>query len=146
MPSKLSASKVYEYIKKIEVDGCPRVRAYAETIDPSIYNLKPAQIKSKLDYLRDSYKGYDELKETVLAEQQDWILRKSSRIQDKSIELLANIIDKANEMVSKPDLDIKEFNASIQTLKTIMPALTANNANTVDNKAERKRRAQEFIN
>lgn len=144
-PSKIAASKVYDYIKKIEVDGYPRVRAYAEAIDPRIYDLTPSQITDKLDYLRSNYKGYNDIRESVLAEQQDWILRKSARIQDKSVTLLANLLDKANEMVTNPDADVKEINASIQMLKTIMPAFN-NNTNEGNTKASRKKRASKFIN
>lgn len=145
-PSKIAQKKIYDYIKKIEVDGLPRVRAYAEAIDPRIYELPPNKIADKLDAVRTYRSDYKELEEMVRAEQKDWILRRSAVIQDKAVSLLANVIDKANELASKPETDVKELSAAIATLKTIMPALTVNNNNNTDNSNDRKARASKFIN
>lgn len=147
VPSKISEQKMYEYIKKIEIDGYTRVRAYAEVIDPAIYDMTPSAINHKLDYLRTSWKGFDELREMVLAEQKDWSLRRSSMIQDKAVNLLANLLDKANELATKPDVDAKELNMAISTLKTVMPAFTAvgNNANQDTNTTDKRARASRYI-
>lgn len=146
-PKKIAQKKVYDYIRKIEVDGLPRVRAYAEAIDPRIYELTPNKIADKLDALRQQRGDFKELEEMVRAEQADWILRRSAVIQDKAVELLANLIDKANDLASKPEADVKELNTAISTLKTIMPAFTGmNNKTNVDNSSDRKARAGKFIN
>lgn len=147
-PSKVSQSKVYEYIKKIEVDGLPRVRAYAEAIDPEIYNLSPTQMRWKLDKFKEQYPDYDEVREMVLAENQDWALRRSGAIQNKAMDLLSNLIDKANEIATKPDADVKELNLAVSTLKSIMPAFTAvsNTANMDTKTTDKKARASKFIN
>lgn len=147
-PSKVSQSKVYEYIKKIEIDGLPRVRAYAEAIDPEIYNLNPTQMRWKLDKFKEQYPDYDEVREMVLAENKDWALRRSGAIQNKAMDLLSNLIDKANEIATKPDADIKELNVAVSTLKSIMPAFTAvGNTSRMDtDTTDKKARASRFIN
>lgn len=146
-PQKIAPEKIYEYIKKIEIDGFPRIRAYAEAIDPMIYQLSPSQAADKLDYLKGHYKGYDDIRESVLSEQQEWSLRQSAAIQNKSIKLLSNLLDKANELATKPDVDAKELNTAINTLKTIMPALTAvgNNANQDTSTTDKHARASRYI-
>lgn len=148
IPSKIAESKMYDYIKKVEVDGLPRVRAYAEAIDGAIYDLSPREIDQKLDYLKRNYKGYNELREMVLAEQQDWALRRSAAIQDKAVNLLTNLLDKANEIATKPDADTKELAQAVSMLRTIMPAFNAvGNKATMDTRTtDRKARAQQFIN
>ena len=50
MPSKVAASKVYDYIKMVETQGIPRIRAYAKCIDPEIYNFTPSQIATIIKF------------------------------------------------------------------------------------------------
>jgi hypothetical protein len=132
----------------MEIDGYPRVRAYAETIDPKIYDLSPSQITDKLDYLRDHYEGFDDIKASVLAEQREWNLRRSGAIQNKALDLLANLIDKANTIATDPNADAKELNMAVNTLKSIMPALTAvgNKNEPIESGTNKTKRAAEFIN
>lgn len=148
LPSKISEEKLYNYIKKMEVDGLPRVRAYAEAIDSHIYDLPPSRINDVLDGLKRRAKGYDEIKEMVLAEQQNWALRRSSAVQDKAMNLLTNLLDKANEIATKPDADTKELAQAVSMLRTIMPAFNAvNNTATKDiSQTDRKKRAAGYIN
>ena len=146
MPSRIAPEKVYNYIKKLEVDGLPRVRAYAEAIDPAIYDLTPSQISDKLDYLKSHYKGYDEIRESVLAEQAEWNLRRSAALQGKAMDLLSNLLDKANDIAKNPEADPKELNAAINTLKSIMPALTTANQPVSEPSTNRKARAARYIN
>lgn len=148
VPSKISQEKVYNYIKKLEIDGLPRVRAYAEAIDSHIYDLPADKIGEKLDYFKANYKGYDDIKEMVLAEQQDWALRRSAAVQDKAMNLLTNLLDKANEIATKPDADAKELSQAVAMLKTIMPAFTAvgNRQNAPADTTNRKARAEKWIN
>ena len=148
MPSKIAPSKIYDYIKKIEIDGYPRVRAYAEAIDNSIYDLTPSQITDKLDYLQRNYKGYADIKASVLAEQNEWNLRKSGAIQNKAIDLLSNLLDKANEIATDPDADAKDLNVAVSTLKSILPAFAAmsNKQPQQVEVVDKKARASKFIN
>lgn len=145
MPSKIPQSKRYEYIKKIEVDGYPRIRAYAEVIDKEIYNMTPAEATHKLEYIRESWEDYNTIKETVLAERADWNLRRSAAAQDKAMELLNCTLDKAIELVKDPETDVKAFSAAVNTLKTIMPALTKNESAPVEASSV-KRNAAKYIN
>ena len=146
--SKLPAGKIEEYIRKVEIDGLPRVRAYAEVIDPRIYDLEPNQIKSRLDSIRTRYNGYDEIHESVMAEHKEWSLRRSSALQNKALDLLSNLIDKANEIATKPEADAKELNIAVSTLKSILPAFTAvSNAGKANlETTDKKARASAFIN
>ena len=146
--SKLSPSKVYDYIKKIEVDGLPRVRAYAEAIDPEIYNLQPESMRKKLDRLKEDYPNFNEIREMVLAENKDWALRRSGAIQNKAMDLLSNLLDKANEIATDPNADAKDLNVAVSTLKSILPAFTAvnNKANMDINTTDKTKRAAEYIN
>lgn len=123
-PSKLPASTKYDYFRAIEIEGKPRVRAYAENIDKRIYDLTPHGAIKKVEYLKTAWPDYDEIRQTVLAERDDNIMRRAAAAQDKAMELLTTLLDKAIEIAKTGDA--KEINASIQTLKTIMPALTPN--------------------
>lgn len=145
LPSRVSQQKRYEYIKKIEVDGYPRIRAYAETIDPTIYDLEPKNAGERLTYLRKAWPDYDELREMVLAEQAEWNLRRSAAAQDKAIELLNATLDKAIELAKNPETDVKAFQAAVSTLKTIMPALTKKDEAPVQ-RSSVKSNAVQFIN
>lgn len=149
VPSKISQTKVYDYIKKLEVDGLPRVRAYAEAIDPGIYDLTPTQMADKLDYFKANCPNFEEIREMVLAEQKDWALRRSGAVQDKAMTLLCNLLDKANQIATDPDADAKELNLAVTTLKSIMPAFTAVNGRAnadVGPQVDKKARAGKFIN
>lgn len=147
-PGKLSQDKVYNYLKKVEIDGLPRVRAYAEAIDPAIYDLQPETMRKKLDYLAKDYPNFKEIKEMVLAENQEWALRRSGAIQNKAMDLLSNLLDKANSIASDPNADAKELNIAISTLRSIMPAFTAigNKTTTEITTTDKTKRAAEFIN
>lgn len=146
--TKVSQSKIYEYIKKMEVDGLPRVRAYAETIDPKIYDLNPTQIAHKLDCVSRDYPGYKDIREMVLAENQDWALRRSGAIQNKAVDLLSNLLDRANSIAQDPNADAKQLNMAVSTLKSIMPAFTAigAKASTDTSTTDKKARAAGYIN
>lgn len=147
--NKVAPSKVYEYIKKIEVDGLPRIRAFAEAIDPRIYDLPPNKIAYKLDNFRRDYKAFDEIREMVLAENKDWALRRSGAIQNKAMDLLNNLLDKANDIAKDPEADAKDLNIAVSTLKSIMPALTAVNTKAnMDTRPQidKKARASTYIN
>lgn len=145
--SRIAPQKVYDYIKKLEIDGYPRVRAYAEAIDPEIYNYDPAQISNKLDYFKRNYKGYDDIREAVLAEHEEWNMRRSATIQNKALDLLSNLLDKANTIATDPEADAKELNMAVNTLKSIMPAFTAIGQKPVaDSSTDKKARAAGYIN
>lgn len=148
VPSKIADSKVYDYIKKIEIDGLPRVRAYAEAIDRHIYDLTPQEISKKLDYFKGHCPNYDNIKEMVLAEHQDWALRRSAVVQDKAMNLLNNLLDKANEIATNPEADAKQLAQAVSMLKTIMPAFQAVGAagKADTDTTDRKKRAARFIN
>lgn len=146
-PSKVSDQKVYNYIKKIEIDGLPRVRAYAEAIDKHIYDMPPQQIAKRLDYFKSHCSSYNDIRQMVLAEQQEWSLRRSAAVQDKAMNLLTNLLDKANEIATNPDADAKQLSQAVSMLKTIMPAFTAVGGRRDDSgDTNRKARAEKFIN
>lgn len=145
LPARVATSKRYEYIKKIVVDGMPRIRAYAETIDPTIYDLDGVQITNKLDYLRTAWKDYTDIEEMVKAEQQSWNLQRSASAQNKAMELLNATLDKAIALVNDPDADAKQLNMAVQTLKTIMPAFTKKDDAPAENRSV-KMNASRFIN
>lgn len=147
---KVHQSKVYDYIRKVEIDGLPRLRAYAEAIDEKIYNLEPGAANRKLDRVREDYPEYNELREMVLSEQKDWALRKSYVIQDKAISLLVNVLDKANKLVESDDCDPKDLAAANNVLKSIMPAIKAVTDNSGSeakvNTEDRSARVAKYIN
>ena len=144
---KLHPSKVYDYIKKIEIDGLPRVRAYAEAIDPHIYELPPTALHLKLDRVREEYPNYEEIKEMVLAEEANWAQRKSHAAQDEALSLLLNTLRRANELVNKEGVSAQDLNAANAVLKTVMPAVTAvNDKASTAQSIDRKARASKYIN
>lgn len=145
LPARVATSKRYEYIRKIVVDGMPRIRAYAETIDPTIYDLDGVQITNKLDYLRTAWKDYADIEEMVKAEQQNWNLQRSAAAQNKAMELLNATLDKAISLVNDPDADAKQLNMAVNTLKTIMPAFSRKDEPVVERRSA-KANAARFIN
>ena len=145
IPSKVSPAKKYEYFRKIEIDGYPRIRAYAEAIDNCIYDLSPEVASRRIGYLKEAWDDYDEIRDMVLAERADWNLRRSAAAQDKAMELLNVTLDRAIELAKDPEADVKTFNAAIQTLKTIMPALTKKEEQPVETRSA-KMNAARFIN
>ena len=147
--SKVHQSKIYEYIRKIEIDGLPRIRAYAEAIDPKIYELPPSAAHRKLDRVREDYPQYDEIKEMVLAEEENWAMRKSHAAQDEALSLLLNTLKKANDIINKDDVSAQDLNAANAVLKTVMPAVSAVNTKAegnIQSAAQKKARAERFIN
>lgn len=143
-PAKIPQSKRYEYLKKVE-DGVPRVRAYAETIDPLIYDIEPEAVHSRLDYLKEAWKDYDELVEMIRAERADWNLKRSAAAQEKAMELLTATLDRAIDLVKDPNSDVKQLGAAIQTLKTIMPAFTKKEEPVAETRSV-KMNASKYIN
>lgn len=148
MPSKVAASKVYDYIKMVETQGVTRIKAYAKCIDPEIYNFTPSQITSRLDYFQNNYKGFDDIKAMVLQEEKDWMLRRNSTLQNKALDLLSNLMDKANEIATDPNADAKDLNVAVSTLKSILPAFTAvgSKMSQDTNPVDHKSRASKYIN
>jgi hypothetical protein len=147
--AKVHQSKIYEYIRKIEIDGLPRIRAYAEVIDPKIYDLPPSAAHRKLDRVREDYPNYEEIREMVLAEEENWAMRKSHAAQDEALSLLLNTLKKANDIINKDDVSAQDLNAANAVLKTVMPAVSAVNTkaeSNIQSAAQKKARAERFIN
>lgn len=146
---KVHQSKIYDYIRKVEIDGLPRIRAYAEAIDAKIYELSPSAAHRKLDRVREEYPEYQEIREMVLAEEENWAMRKSHVAQDEAISLLMNTLKKANEVLSKEDVSAQELNAANSVLKTVMPAIAAvnqkQNATNVITEENKRARASKYI-
>jgi hypothetical protein len=146
---KVHQGKIYDYIRKVEIDGLPRIRAYAEAIDAKIYDLPPGAAHRKLDRVREEYPQYDEIKEMVLAEEENWAMRKSHAAQDEALSLLLNTLKKANDIISKDEVSAQDLNAANAVLKTVMPAVTAVNeksAGNVQTAVQKKARAERYIN
>jgi hypothetical protein len=146
---KVHQGKIYDYIRKVEIDGLPRIRAYAEAIDPKIYDLPPGAAHRKLDRVREEYPQYEEIKEMVLAEEENWAMRKSHAAQDEALSLLLNTLKKANDIINKDDVSAQDLNAANAVLKTVMPAVTQVNdkaAGNVQATINRKARAERYIN
>lgn len=146
---KVHQSKIYDYVRKVEIDGLPRIRAYAEAIDEKIYDLSPSAAHRKLDRVREEYPQYQEIREMVLAEEENWAMRKSHVAQDEALSLLMNTLKKANEVISKKDVSAQELNAANSVLKTVMPAITAvndkKNATAVISEENKRARASKYI-
>lgn len=145
--AKVHPSKIYDYIKKVEIDGYPRIRAYAEAIDAKIYELPPGAAHRKLDRVREDYPEYGELRDMVLAEEANWAQRKSHAAQDEALSLLLNTLKKANEIINNKDVTAQDLNAANSVLKTVMPAVTAvNDKASTAPQYDRKARASKYIN
>lgn len=69
-------------------------------------------------------------------------------MQNKAMDLLSNLLDKANEIATDPDADAKDLNVAVSTLKSIMPAFTAigNKTEMSTDTTDKKSRASKFIN
>lgn len=143
---KVHQSKIYEYIRKIEIDGLPRIRAYAEAIDDKIYDLPAGAAHRKLDRVREDYPEYNELRELVLAEQKDWAMRRAHVVQDKAVDLLVSSIDAALAMVKKEDVNAKDLTAATGVLKSLLPALNTAQSQATMNTKDYTARAEKFIN
>ena len=74
-------------------------------------------------------------------------MRKSAAIQNKALDLLSNLLDKANQIATDPEADAKELNMAVNTLKSIMPAFTAiGNKPSAESSKDKKTRAAGYIN
>lgn len=150
MISKVSQGKIVDYLRAVYVDGKTRAAAYAENIDPSIYSLTPQEIQDKIDWVAKGRKDFEELKEMVIAEENERMLRRSGLMQQKALELLVSTVEAAQRRVEDPDADPKDITAAAGVIKTLIPAFesiaSAKNNNTGPSEAERKLRARKVIN
>lgn len=149
MISKVSQAKIVDYLRDVYINGKTRVTAYAENIDPSIYELRPTEIQAKLDWLPTGRPDFAELKEMVLSEENERMLRRSGLMQQKAMELLVSTVDAAQRMVQEEDADAKTVAAAAGVIKTLMPAfetIASTNKDTGASQTQRKSRAQKVIN
>jgi hypothetical protein len=99
--------------------------------------------------VREEYPQYEEIKEMVLAEEENWAMRKSHAAQDEALSLLLNTLKKANDIINKDNVSAQDLNAANAVLKTVMPAVTQVNdkaAGNVQASIDRKARAERYIN
>lgn len=142
-------SKLFEYIRAIHVEGSTRAAAYAKYINSNIYSMTPDQIRRRLDTLKN-HPRYDEIRDIVLAEEQDYILRRSATLQNKAMELLVSTMEAAQRRITSDDSDSKDIQAAATVIKSLMPAYQAINQPREDPNAaspsQRKNRARMVIN
>ena len=151
MISKVSQGKVVDYLRAVYVDGKTRTAAYAENIDASIYELTPKEIQSKLDWVSKGREDFEELKEMVVNEENERMLRRSGLMQQKAMELLVSTVDAAQRLVSEEDVDAKAITSAAGVIKTLMPAFEVIAGKGSGDEggaspAERKARARKVIN
>lgn len=148
--SRVSQAKIADYLRAVYVDGKTRIAAYAENIDSSIYSLEPKEIQNKLDWVSKGRRDFEELKEMVVSEEQERMLRRSGLMQQKAMELLVSTVEAAQNLVTHEDATAKEVTAAAGVIKTLMPAFeTIANSSKVDtgaSAAERKARVRKVIN
>ena len=145
-PSRISQKKRYDYFRLIEQEGYPRLRAYAEAIDDKIYELTPMEQTNRLEYLKDAWTDYNDIRDMVRAEKAEWNLTQSSAAQKKAMELLNATLDRAVKLASNPEADTKDLTAAVGVLKTVMPALTSVSGNTHVERTSIKTNASKYIN
>lgn len=128
--SKVSDRKMADYIRAVVVDGKRRIVAYAENIDPSIYEMDPDQMRAKLDSCK-LHKNYNSLKEMVEAEEREHMLRRSGTLQNKAMELLVSTIEAAQVRLHSEDVDSKDIAMAAGVVKSLLPAFQAINSDRV---------------
>ena len=150
MISKVSQAKIVDYLRDVYVNGKTRAVAYAENIDSSIYELSPSEIQSKIDWLSKGREDFGELKEMVVAEENERMLRRSGLMQQKAMELLVSTVDAAQRLVTNDDATAKDVSSAAGVIKNLMPAFEviagAKNENTGASPAQRKDRVRRVIN
>lgn len=146
-PKKVSPNKVCEYIRAAYLDGKTRITSYAENIDPNVHRANYRYRFTLVDKL-EHRPDFEELKTMVMEEDNKDMLLRSATAQKKAMELLLNMIDKANENIMKHSDDPKLFGASISVAKAIAPVLAvAGGKNDSERVAAGKRaRAAKVIN
>lgn len=148
--SKVSQRKISEYIRDVYINGKPRIVAYAENIDPTIYSLESESARNKLDSVSRDRDDFKELKDMVLKEDREHMLRRSGLLQRKSMELLISTIDAAQRALDDGGGDPRAISSATGVLKTLMPALEAVNRKDENydsvSPEKRKNRARLVIN
>ena len=148
--SKVSQAKIADYLRDVYVNGKTRVTSYAENIDPSIYELSPKEIQTKLDWIAKGRKDFEELKEMVIAEEQERMMRRSGLMQQKALELLVSTVDAAQRLVEAEEVDPKAVTSAAGVIKTLMPAFETIAGAKTDrggaSDAERKARVSKVLN
>ena len=146
-PKKVSPNKVCEYIRAAYLDGKTRITAYSENIDPNLHRANYRYRFELINKLEDRH-DFEELKTMVMEEDSRDMLLRSATAQKKAMELLLNMIDKANENIMEHSDDPKLFSASISVAKAIAPVLAvAGGKNDSERVAAGKRaRAAKVIN
>ena len=138
-PKKVSSSKVCEYIRAAYIDGKKFIQAYAEAVDPNIYNVAYGyryKIKDQLEARPD----FEELKSMVMKEDQDEMLRRSATLQHKAQALLLDTMDSASKALQDNGNDPKTLQAAAGVLKTLMPAFQAINAKVDESNSSEARK------
>lgn len=150
MIGKVSQAKIADYLRDVYVNGKTRVSAYAENIDSSIYSLDPKSIQNKIDWVAKGRDDFEELKEMVISEEQERMLRRSSLMQQKAMELLVSTVEAAQRRVQDEEASPKDITAAAGVIKTLMPAFESianvKNENTGISAADRRARARSVIN
>lgn len=120
--SRLSQRVVADYLREVHVNGRTRITAYAKHIDPGIYSLEPAKARRQLDALYNR-EDYEELQEMIISEERETMLRKSSLLQNKAMQLLVSTIDAAQQILDSPEVTASDVKTAASVVSSLMPAL-----------------------
>lgn len=151
MVSKVSQAKIVDYLRDVYVNGKTRTVSYAENIDPNLYSYTPEEIQAKIDWLPKGRDDFTRLKEMVLAEENERMMRRSGLMQQKAMELLVSTVEAAQRRVSDEDATPKDIMAASGVIKSLMPAFetiagAGGNKESGASAADRRSRARKVIN
>jgi hypothetical protein len=123
--ANIAPSRVAEYIRAIYIDGEKKYDAFERYIDPL---ARKVDYKNVTQYYRALEKRPDwaELKDMILKEDEEYMLRRSGTLQRKAMNVLMNTIAAAEKAVADPaNCSRDDLKIANEVLKNIMPAMTA---------------------
>lgn len=144
--SKVHPSKISEYIRAVYVDGKPRITAFAEHIDPGVYSHSLDSARRRIERV-NARPDFEELKELIVSEENERMLRRSGMLQKKAMELLVSTIEASQRLLDSDEATAKDVQAAAGVVKSLVPAFqainqdmeTVNNPNKLTDKQRRER-------
>lgn len=123
-PKKVSPTKVCDYIREVFLNGKPRRDSYFKCIDAE---LAGANYRYQFDVINEleARLDFEDLKTMIMEEDQNDMLRRSSTMQKKSMQLFMDLLDKGIAIANDPSSDDKELAVANNIVKSITPMMKA---------------------
>jgi hypothetical protein len=133
-PKKVAPSKVAEYIRLCYIEGMTRAQSYIQAVNPDALKL---EVRTRYNHINalEARDDFQALKDMVMEEDTQDLLRRSSTAQRKALSLLMDTLDAAQQAVRENPTDPKTLASASSILKGLGSAFQATQA--TENDSER---------